>query len=486
MEQKENKKRKWPYFLIGAILLCLIIGGAVWAVLAGNEYQVDITLKGDAQVTLEFGDDFSDSGAEAVGYGTVLQKEPVSLEIETDGQVDMDRVGTYTITYIASYQGVKQSVTRTVTVVDKVVPEITLVSDPEHFTLPGQEYQEEGFSATDNYDGDITDRVERKVEGDQVIYSVEDSSGNKTEVIRAIVYRDPEGPTLVLKGEPTITINAGAAWTEPGFTSVDNVDGDLTAKVVVSGKVQNHIAGTYELTYTVTDSFGNVTTTKRTVIVQAVRQPDVVNPSGKVIYLTFDDGPGNYTEKLLGILKKYNVKATFFVCKTNRLDLLDDIVKDGHSIGIHSATHNYGKIYSSEDAFFKELYEMQDIIYQHTGVKTTLLRFPGGSSNSTSKKYNTGIMTRLTKAVESQGFQYFDWNVLSGDAIETESTAQVIKNVIEGIKNNKKDFSVVLQHDPEGFSVDAVEQIIQWGLNNGYTFLPLEPDSPVCHHKVVN
>ena len=486
MEQKENNKRKWSYFLIGAILLCLIIGGAVWAVLAGNEYQVDITLNGDAQVTIEFGDEFTDAGAEAVGYGTVLHKEPVSLEIVTDGKVDAGHLGTYAITYIASYQGVKQSVTRTVTIVDTVVPEIILVSDPEHFTLPGQEYQEEGFSATDNYDGDITDRVECKVEGDQVIYSVEDSSGNKTEVTRSIVYRDPEGPTLVLKGEPTITINAGAAWTEPGYTSLDNVDGDLTAKVVVSGKVQNHIAGTYELTYTVSDSFGNVTTTKRTIIVQAVRQPDVVNPSGKVIYLTFDDGPGKYTEKLLGILNKYNVKATFFVCKTNRLDLLDDIVKNGHSIGIHSVTHNYEKIYSNEDAFFKDLYEMQNVIYQHTGVKTTLMRFPGGSSNRTSMKYNAGIMTRLVKAVESQGFQYFDWHITSGDAIETDSTSQIINNVINGIKKQNRDYTIVLQHDPMGFSVDAVERIIQWGLNNGYTFLPLEPDSPVCHHKVMN
>ena len=486
MEQN-SKKKTWIVCLIVGILLALVVaGGLIYARIAGNEYKVELSMKGDAQITLEYGERFADPGAEAVGYGTVLEKEPVSLEIKTSGEVDEQKLGTYTISYTASFHGTEQTLTRTVTIVDTVAPKIALITDPDHYTIPGQEYQEEGFTATDNYDGDITDRVERKVDGSVVIYTVEDSSGNRTEFRRAIVYRDPEGPTLVLKGDATITINAGATWTEPGYTSTDNVDGDLTKQVVISGKVQNHIAGTYELTYSVTDSFGNVATTKRTVIVKAIRQPDVVNPDGKVIYLTFDDGPGDYTEKLLGILNKYNVKATFFVCKTRRVDLLDDIVKNGHSIGIHSVTHDYGKIYASEDAFFKDLYQMQDVIYEYTGVKTTLMRFPGGSSNRTSKKYNTGIMSRLVKAVESQGFQYFDWHITSGDAIETDSTAQIVKNVINGIKKQNRDYTIVLQHDPMGFSVDAVEDIILWGLNNGYTFLPLQPDSPPCHHKVMN
>lgn len=487
MEQNETNRKKWPVVLIGAIVLCLIIiGVAVFGWLSHNEYQVEITLNGEAQIVLEYGEEFTDPGAEAVGYGTVLQKEPVTLQVVVEGEVDAEKLGTYTVTYRAAFEGTEKSVSRTVTVVDSVSPQIILIADPENFTLPGQAYQEEGFTASDNYDGDLTDKVERTVEGDTIVYSVEDSSGNRTEIRRTIVYRDPEGPVLTLKGEQQITIIAGTPWREPGYVAADNVDGDLTAKVTVSGQVQNHIAGTYELTYTVTDSYGNTTTTKRVVVVTAIRQPDVVQPGGKVIYLTFDDGPANHTERLLSILNKYNVKATFFVCKTHRLDLLDDIANQGHSIGIHSVTHRYEKIYSSEDVFFEELYAMQDIIYQHTGVKTTLMRFPGGSSNRTSIKYNAGIMTRLTKAVLSQGFQYFDWNVLSGDAGETESTAQVVKNVIDGIKNNKKDFSIVLQHDPEGFTVDAVEQIILWGLNNGYTFLPLKPDSPICHHKVVN
>ena len=93
-------------------------------------------------------------------------------------------------------------------------------------------------------------------------------------------------------------------------------------------------------------------------------------------------------------------------------------------------------------------------------------------------------MTRLTAMVEQKGYRYFDWNVLSGDAEETEDTEEIIQNIISGIQ--KKDISVVLQHDIYQYSVDAVEAVIQWGLENGYTFLPLSMESLEMHHPIAN
>ena len=93
-------------------------------------------------------------------------------------------------------------------------------------------------------------------------------------------------------------------------------------------------------------------------------------------------------------------------------------------------------------------------------------------------------MTRLAQALTDMGYQYFDWNVSSGDAGETTSTDQVFENVVSGIRN--RDVSIVLQHDIKGYSVAAVERIIVWGLANGYTFLPLEPTSPTAHHRINN
>jgi peptidoglycan/xylan/chitin deacetylase (PgdA/CDA1 family) len=211
-----------------------------------------------------------------------------------------------------------------------------------------------------------------------------------------------------------------------------------------------------------------------------------VKSNGKIIYLTFDDGPGPYTEKLLGVLAKYNVKATFFVCNTGYTHLLDDIVDAGHGIAIHSRTHNYSKIYSSDKAFYEDLYYMQNLIYEKTGVMTYVTRFPGGSSNSISKNYSSGIMSRLTKSMQEKGFRYFDWNVDSKDAGGTKTASGVASNVINGIKNSSRTHHYVLQHDIHSYSVNAVEQIIQWGLSNGYTFQTVTVDSPACHHDVRN
>ena len=156
----------------------------------------------------------------------------------------------------------------------------------------------------------------------------------------------------------------------------------------------------------------------------------------------------------------------------------------GHTVAIHSASHDYQKIYQSTDAYMADLYEMNDIIKAQTGKGADIIRFPGGASNTVSAKYCKGIMTQLVSLVETNGFQYCDWNISSGDAGETKDTDDVYNNVISGIQKHK--VSVVLQHDIKKFSVDAVERIIQWGQANGYTFLPLTPTTEMVHHKVNN
>lgn len=459
--------------VICTVVLVLIVGLAL--VLSMN---LELTMSGEEEMTLEYGTAYEEPGATAT-----LNGKPTEVTIE--GAVDDQKLGTYTVTYRASYLWLTQTVQRVVHIVDTQAPVITL-TETDQFTLPGQEYAEEGFVAKDNYDGDITAKVERKVEGDKVYYTVSDSSGNRTRVVRTIRYGDVTPPEITLKGDSEITIMAGDSFKDPGFTATDNVDGDLTDKVKVSGSVNNYSAGTYTLTYTVTDSFGNTTKVERKVIVKPYSKPDIEPSGNKVIYLTFDDGPGSHTQKLLDVLARYDVKATFFVVNTgyNMDKLLNAIVDGGHAIGIHSVSHDYDKIYASEEAFFKDLYGMQKIIKDATGVTTTLMRFPGGSSNRVSININKGIMTRLTQAVEDQGFQYFDWNVSSGDAGGVTTADGVFQNVVSGIGSKKN--SVVLQHDIMGFSVDAVERIIIWGLNNGYTFKALTPNSPTCHHPVKN
>ena len=208
--------------------------------------------------------------------------------------------------------------------------------------------------------------------------------------------------------------------------------------------------------------------------------------SGGTIYLTFDDGPGAYTARLLDILAKYNVKATFFVTNAGDDSMILREYNEGHAVGLHTASHNYSYIYASIDNFFDDLYAVQDRVERITGYKSYLMRFPGGSSNTVSARYDGGtrIMSALVNEVEGRGFTYFDWNITSGDAGGTTTADGVYRNVVNNLKDGGN--SVVLQHDIKGFSVDAVERIIQFGLANGFTFRKLDENSFTAHHGVNN
>lgn len=206
----------------------------------------------------------------------------------------------------------------------------------------------------------------------------------------------------------------------------------------------------------------------------------------KVIYLTFDDGPSIYTAQLLNTLAQHDAKATFFLVNTgtDMEHLLQRMVNEGHSVGIHSYSHDFKTIYSSDESFMEDLYAMQRLIYEKCGVLTTLMRFPGGGSNTVSRRYCCGIMSRLAKRVCAEGFTYFDWNVDSGDAYGCPDPEKIFQKVISGIRG--KDRAVVLQHDVNGCSVQTVERIILWGKRNGYVFQALTENSDPCRHRVQN
>lgn len=479
----EEKKRKRLGLILGVTIPAALLLLAAVFLLFLNNWHVTLRLNGEEEITIECGEAYVEPGAEASFGGDPFLTRLKSLEVTQTGEVDSMHAGNYTVTYRASWQNKSAEATRTVHVVDHTPPVIELLEIPGAYTLPGMPYAEEGYTATDNSDGDLTDKVRKTEKDGVVIYTVSDSSGNVTSVERTVVYDDPIPPTITLLGGDRIELGYGEDYEEPGCTAHDNVDGDLTDKVTVSGEVNRWTPGSYELTYTVEDGYHNRTSVVRTVIVPQLRQADNPQPDGKIIYLTFDDGPSKYTEQLLEILDRYNVKATFFVVNYGYASMIAKEAAAGHSVGIHSATHDYKQIYASEEAYYADLNKMRGIIYEQTGKYTTLLRFPGGSSNRVSD-FNPGIMTRLTQSVVNNGYQYFDWNVSSGDAGLTTDTDVVFQNVIDGVKTHN--VSVVLQHDSKGYSVAAVERIIVWGLQNGYTFLPLTPGSPGAHHHINN
>lgn len=436
---------------------------------------------------VEAGTEYSEPGVEAEVTGSILRFVRIRIPCTASTEnLNTNKLGNYTITYTANFAWMHATGTRIVTVQDTTPPVIELQYKDDYYTLPNHAYEEEGYTATDNYDGDITDKVTSEEKDGRVYYSVADSSGNTDTAEREIVYDDRTAPDITFPSGSDIYISEGDTWTDD-VTAQDDADGDVTDKIEISGEPDTSKPGTYTVTYKVTDSWGNEATATRTITVEKQAQNDVAQiDETKIIYLTFDDGPGKYTEKLLGILDKYNVKATFFVTAaySDYQDLIGREYEAGHSVGVHSASHDYAKIYKSTDAYWEDFEKMEDIIEKQTGSRTRLFRFPGGSSNTVSASYSKGIMTELTKEAGEKGLTYVDWNVSSGDAGDTTDGNVMYNNMIKGIHTYEHSF--ILCHDVKEYTVNMIENFIKEALKEGYTFLPITNDSPTCHHKINN
>ena len=203
-------------------------------------------------------------------------------------------------------------------------------------------------------------------------------------------------------------------------------------------------------------------------------EDDYVREIGTV-YLTFDDGPSENTYSILSYLEQYNIKATFFVVPTRTegcYEKLRAIAKAGHTIGVHSASHVYENIYSSVEAYLEDFHEAWDIIYDATGIKTEIFRFPGGSVND----FNVETRDHIIQEMNRRGFRFFDWNVDSNDAGGANWT-DMYNSIPEDIANNYR--SVVLMHDSASTpnTVLVLGDVLQVLVNEGYKFDKINNDT---------
>lgn len=196
----------------------------------------------------------------------------------------------------------------------------------------------------------------------------------------------------------------------------------------------------------------------------------------KYAYLTFDDGPSSNTVKILDFLKANHIKATFFVLgKEDQGDIYRRIVDEGHTIAIHSNTHDYSTIYQSVDNFMKDVNELSELIQKETGVKPDVLRFPGGSNNTVSHKYGgNDVMDQIIPAVNEAGYVYFDWNVDSQDASKSkQDTSVIVDSVLSGAQNKHE--AIILMHDASAktTTVEALPSIVEGLREQGFVFKSL-------------
>lgn len=199
------------------------------------------------------------------------------------------------------------------------------------------------------------------------------------------------------------------------------------------------------------------------------------------VYLTFDDGPSIRTPEILDILDEYEVKATFFVNgpasdNPDLEPLYKRIVEEGNAIGMHSYSHKYKDIYSSEEAFETDLDKIHTLIYNETGIDTKLYRFPGGSGNTVSRL----PMETFADVLHDRGYEYYDWNIYPGDRTGKSYPKD---EIVSGVLDNIDEFrtAIVLLHDSDNHvsTVEALPEIIEGLKERDVEFCVIDATTPV-------
>lgn len=202
--------------------------------------------------------------------------------------------------------------------------------------------------------------------------------------------------------------------------------------------------------------------------------PLKIDPEKKVAYLTFDDGPSENTYQVLDILEKYDIKATFFIVgsaiKKKNEASLERMIHEGHTIGIHTYSHRCNEIYCSVERFLEDFNKVYQQIYDITGKRVSIYRFPWGSNNSFSKNIKDALMEEMDR----RGFTCYDWNVDSKDSVGRPSAYSILRNIRKGLK--RQDHPIILMHDSSinDISVQILPDVIKLLKELGYEFDTLD------------
>ncbi len=464
------KNKKYPWQLIISIIFIVLIG---FGIIISITCAPKLTLNSSKKINLNYKEKYKEPG-----YKLIVNNKDYSDKVKIKGRVNSNKLGTYEIEYYYKNGIFRTSKKRIVVVKDKTKPVIMLSGSKNTYICPNSSYKEDGYEAIDNYDGNITKNVQIVKNDTEYIYSVKDSSGNKTIIKRNIFKKDIVKPVITFNDDKIINIEVGSSYNDKNYVAFDNCDLDITDKVVIEGSYDINKVGSYVLKYKVKDDALNETIEEKTINVLEKEKKGVV-------YLTFDDGPKlGVTDEILNILKEEGVKATFFVTNSGPDYLIKREYDEGHTVALHTSSHNYSVVYSSVNAFYNDLESVQNRVYNITGYKSMIIRFPGGSSNTISRRYKEGIMSTLTADVLQKGYRYYDWNISSGDAGETTLSSQVYKNVISNLSYDR--VNMVLMHDIKEYTKNALRDIIRYCKQNGYTFETINNNTPMVTQRVNN
>lgn len=267
------KNRRKSYYLKSIIIilfLCLLN-----SIIYLMHSDTTLKLKGNDIIEISLMDKYQEIGYEAYSCG-ITKCIDLREFVTVDSNIDNTNIGTYNLNYNLRYKNKEYKKIRQVKVIDDVKPEIKLYGPDVISLCPNKEYVEDGYEAIDNYDGIITDKVIVYNDNNTIFYNVTDSSNNNTEVKRTIIKEDIQNPVVKLKGKNVVNLKENDKYVEDSFTAIDNCDGNISDKVIVTSNVNTSKAGTYTIKYSIKDNNGNETSVSRTIIVK--KEPVFTNP----------------------------------------------------------------------------------------------------------------------------------------------------------------------------------------------------------------
>lgn len=462
------QRRLKPSVIVALIsIVAIVVAIAIYFTMTAS----DIHFVGDKSVEVK---------CESVDYYKFVEsvdKGKISdLEIDSSA-VDLNKLGSYEVIYKLN----DESRTLKLEVVDTIAPEfeisdkqIALNEDvnPEDLVKNINDATETTVSLKKNTKFNKEGKVEVEI-------VVEDEGGNQTSKTATYdIKKDTQAPKIEIVSENALL---GSNKELKDFIEVSD-DYDLRPQIDVSdGGFDINKKGEYDVKYVVTDFSGNQS--EKTFTIKVV---DKTPSEDKVVYLTFDDGPSKYTKDVLDILDEYDVKATFFITGMNpkyrdNIKLAHD---KGHTIGLHTYSHDYKKVYSSVDSYYKDLEEVGELAKEYIGFVPKYIRFPGGGSNTVSRKYSKGIMSTLSKDVQKKGYEYYDWNCDNGDGYSKITKNEMLKRA----KSAPYNHVMILMHDANGKqdTVDTLPEIIKYYKDKGYRFEAITEATFVPHQRVNN
>ncbi len=464
MKYKLRKKRFFTELGILIGLIVCIVGVYLWL----NASRIHF-VKGPYEVEINSVVDFS-KFVESVDEANI---DELKIDIE---KVNMKKLGKYTVTYKIDDE--EESID--VHVIDSQPPKVELkeIKVAVNQNVKAEDVIKEIKDSTKTEAQFKKDYSFSKAGKQKVIVLVKDEADNETEVETTIeVVEDKKAPQII--GD-YFSVPYGKEVDLKEYISVKDDYDSSPEFIIEKGDFNVNNAGEYKIKCTAKDFSGNKS--EKTVTVKVLGKDE----KEKVVYLTFDDGPSKYTPEVLEILDKYNAKATFFITGMNKnyrkyIGIAND---KGHTIGLHTYSHEYSQVYKSTNDYFDDLEKIGNLAKEYIGYVPKYIRFPGGGSNTISRNYSKGIMTKLTKMVEDKGYIYYDWNAENGDGYSKMSKSEMIRRGTSSQQNEV----MILMHDANGkqATVDTLPQIIEYYQKRGYVFKAIDDKTFVPHQRVNN